>query len=186
MGQGGYVYRNESRLMRIIYWLKRIWDEIINAKLGLMSFGINFGIVYWVNHEHGLIIALISAFKDAIGKFFVGGFFGRISERFAEIRNPLLAYPLGSVVPTVIAYSLFFVLHSTTMTPEPTKSTIYPMLFSMFISTPTTIFVLRRGFMRQNTRKPAVKDRVWHKRHPRVKKADTPAPVSQEIGREES
>jgi hypothetical protein len=150
--------------MGVRYWIKRIWDEVINAKLGLLSFSINFAIVYWVNHEHGFTLAFISAFKDGLGKFFLGGFFGRISERFSEIRNPLLAYPLGSVIPTILAYTLFFFMHFFTATPEPTRSTLYPMMFSMFISTPTTIFVLRRGFMRQNKRKPAVKDRVWHKR----------------------
>lgn len=148
--------------------LKRAWDEVINAKLGLLSFTINFAIVYWVNSEFGFLLASISAFKDGLGKFFLGGFFGRISERFSEIRNPFLAYPLGSVVPTVMAYSFFFLMHYFTATPEPFRSTIYPMAVSMFISTPTTIFVLRRGYMRQNMKKPAVKDRgVWIKKQQR-------------------
>ena len=155
--------------MRVGYWIKRIWGEIINAKLGLLSFAINFALVYWANYEHGILLASISAAKDGFIKFFAGGFFGRISERFSEIRNPLLAYPLGSIVPTIIAYSFFFIMHFTTATPEPVKSTLWPMLFSMFISTPTTIFVLRRGYMRQNKRKPAVKDRVWLKRQARMR-----------------
>lgn len=160
--------------MRIAYWIKRIWGEIINAKLGLLSFAINFALVYWANFEHGVLLASISATKDGFIKFFAGGFFGRISERFSEIRNPLLAYPLGSIVPTIIAYSLFFIMHFTTATPEPVKSTLWPMLFSMFISTPTTIFVLRRGYMRQNKKKPAVKDRVWVKRQERLQQDEEP------------
>ena len=176
--------------MRVAYWIKRIWGEIINAKLGLLSFAINFGLVYWANYEHGILLASISAAKDGFTKFFAGGFFGRISERFSEIRNPLLAYPLGSIVPTIIAYSLFFIMHFTTATPEPIKSTLYPMLFSMFISTPTTIFILRRGYMRQNQRKPAVKDRVWDKRQERIRQKKNGGEEQQydavEVSREEA
>lgn len=142
----------------------RLWGEVINAKLGLLSFTTNFLIVFWVNHEHGLVLALITGFKDGLAKFFLGGFFGRLTERFSEIRSPFLAYPLGSIIPTCLAYVLYFTMHATTGTPEPIMSTLVPMAVSMFINTPTTIFILRRGYFRQNTSKPAVKDRVWTKR----------------------
>lgn len=159
---GNRIYYNS-----IASGLKRAWGEVINAKLGLLSVAINFSIVYWVNHEFGIIAAGLAASKDGLSKFLVGGFFGRITERFSEIRNPLLAYPLGAFVPTVIAYTLFFIMHATTGTPLPLQSTIYPMMLSMFVNTPTTIFVLRRGYLRQNQRRPAVKDRVWEKRQER-------------------
>lgn len=158
---------NRVYYSRIASALKRAIGEVINTKLGLLSVAVNFSIVYWVNHEYGLIAAGLAASKDGLSKFLVGGFFGRITERFSEIRSPFLAYPLGAFVPTVMAYTLFFIMHATTGTPLPLQSTIYPMMLSMFVNTPTTIFVLRRGYLRQNQRKPAVKDRVWEKRQER-------------------
>lgn len=150
------------RLLR--KWFKRFADEVINAKLGLVAFTINFAIVYWVNRDFGFAAASWSGIKGGASAFILGGIFGRMSERFSEIPNPWLAYPLGSVVPTVLAYIIIFSMHWFTGTPKPIMSTILPMLQSMFINTPSTIFVLRRGFLRQNVKKPAVKDKVWIKR----------------------
>lgn len=140
--------------------LKKLYFEFHNWKLGLLSFAINFVLVYLVNREFGWFAAGLAGVKHGVTAFCLGGFFGRITERFSEIRNPLLAYPLGSVVPTVIAHALLFIMHYTTGTPLPLESTLVPMAISMFVNVPATIFVLRRGFFRVNRSKPAVKDRT--------------------------
>jgi glycosyltransferase involved in cell wall biosynthesis len=149
-------------------WVKRVVDELINAKLGLVAFSINFALVYWVNRDFGFAAAAWSGIKGGASAFFLGGFFGRMSERFSEMPNPWLAYPLGSVIPTILAYSIILPMHWLTGTPKPFLSTLLPMFQSMFINTPSTIFVLRRGFLRQNRRKPAVKDKIWLKRQERA------------------
>jgi hypothetical protein len=140
--------------------LKKLYLEFHNWKLGILSFFINFGLVYWVNRKYGWVAAGLAGVKHGVTAFGLGGFFGRITERFSELRNPLLAYPLGAVVPTVIAHVFIFAMHYTTGTPLPIESTLVPMAMSMFINTPATIFVLRRGFFRVNRTKPAVKDRT--------------------------
>ena len=136
----------------------KLYFEVHNWKLGLLSFGINFIAVYWVNREFGLVAAGLAGVKHGITAFFLGGFFGRITERFSELRNPFLAYPLGAIVPTVLAHVPIYLMHYFTGTPLPLASTLVPMAISMFANTPATIFVLRRGFFRVNKSKPAVKD----------------------------
>jgi hypothetical protein len=151
-------------IRKLLSWSKKTIDAVINAKLGLVAFAINFAIVYWVNHNYGFLEASWAGVKGGLSAFILGGIFGRMSERFSEISNPWLAYPLGSVIPTLLAYSIILPMHWFTGTPKPVMSTLLPMLQSMFINTPSTIFVLRRGFLRQNVKKPAVKDRIWLKR----------------------
>jgi len=157
----------------------KLYFEIHNWKLGLISFTINLAIVYWVNREFGVIAAGLAGVKHGFTAFILGGFFGRITERFSEIRSPWLAYPLGSVVPTLLAHIVIFAMHFTTGTPLPIESTLVPMAISMFFNTPATIFVLRRGFFRINTAKPAVKD--LRARHARS--LETVADASGEGGR---
>jgi len=159
--------------------LKRLVLEFHNWKLGLLSFAINFFLVYWVNREFGWLAAGLAGAKHGVTAFCLGGFFGRITERFSEFRNPLLAYPLGSIVPTVIAHALLFIMHYTTGTPLPLESTLVPMAISMFLNAPATIFVLRRGFFRVNRTKPAVKDRT-RKFAVRIDPVAEPAAVSDE------
>ena len=158
--------------MRVKYWFNKIIGAVINAKLGLISFAVNFSIVYYVNHEFGFAQALQAGLTGGLGSFFMGGIFGRLSERFSEIRNPLIAYPLGSVVPTLLAYTFIFAAHVVTGTPRAEVSSIVPMLISMFINTPATMFMLRRGFFRQNQEKPAVKDKVWDKKQEKKRRKE--------------
>ena len=142
--------------------VKKLFLEVLNPKLGLLSVVaqlVQGGVVFLVNTDADLLSALLAAAKQVFFSFFWGGFFGRIAERFAEIKNPLLAYPLGSAVPTLMAYTLMFLVHFFTSTPKPLLSTILPMLISMFIYNPITIFVLRRGFFRTYKSRPTVKER---------------------------
>ena len=142
--------------------VKKLFLEVLNPKLGLLSVVaqlVQGGVVFLVNTDADLVAALLAAAKQIFFSFFWGGFFGRIAERFAEIKSPLLAYPLGSAVPTLMAYTLMFFVHLFTATPRPLVSTILPMLISMFIYNPITIFVLRRGFFRTYKSRPTVKER---------------------------
>lgn len=154
------------------YWFNKIIGAVINAKLGLISFTVNFSIVYYLNHEFGMAQAIQAGFTGGLGSFFMGGIFGRLSERFSEIKNPLVAYPLGSVVPTLLAYTFIFAAHVAFGTPRAEMSSLVPMFISMFINTPATMFMLRRGYFRQNQEKPAVKDRVWKKKQEKRKRKE--------------
>lgn len=136
--------------------VKRTYKALHNYKLGLLSFSINFFPVFayqlW-KVKSGFLIAGSVGLKQGFAAFWLGGFFGRITERFSEIPNPWLAYPLGCFVPTVLAHVLYAMMHMLTATPEPIESTLVSMTVSMLVYTPVTIFVLRRGFFK--THRPA-------------------------------
>ena len=140
-------------------WLRKIYFEVHNPKLGMLSAFANGVIVYWVNREYGFVAAFLAALKGGLGSFITGGFFGRLTERFAGIRQTLFAYPLGMVVPTCIAYVFIATLHYTTGTPLPLESTLFPMALSMFLYNPVTIFAMRRGFFRTDNSRPPVRGR---------------------------
>lgn len=161
-------------ILKIVRGLKKAYFELHNYKLGMLSATAQGAIVYYVNHKYGFDDAFLAALKEGLGSFFFGGFFGRLTERFSEIRNPLIAYPLGMVVPTVIAHSLIGVIHYTTGTPVPFWSTVIPAMMSMFVYTPATIFVLRRGLFRINKSRPSIREQKLAARNETEKKKENP------------
>jgi hypothetical protein len=82
--------------------------------------------VFFINHvDHGALAALPAALKQAAYTFFVAGFITRLSENLA-IRITLMPVALAAAVllPSFIAVSLTFGLHSLRGTPEPLYSTL--------------------------------------------------------------
>jgi hypothetical protein len=171
-----------ERMRELAGFVKRLYLELHNYKLGMLSALAQGAVVYYINHKFGLVAALLAALKEALGSFIAGGFFGRITERFSEIDKWYVAYPLGMVVPTVIAHSLIGVVHYTTGTPVPLWSTVIPMMISMFVYTPATIFVLRRGLFRVNKSKPSVRERRMKARKEADENLDTPPQLARVSG----
>ncbi len=86
--------------------------------LGLVVFGVNYV-------DHGAWAALPAALKQATYTYFVAGFITRLGENLAVKIEPLpLAIAAAVLVPSIIAISLTFGLHSMRGTPEPLYSTL--------------------------------------------------------------
>jgi hypothetical protein len=98
--------------------------------LGLVVFGVNAV-------EHGALAALPAALKQATYTYFVAGFITRLAENLAVKLEPAaFALAAAVLVPSSIALSLTFALHSMRGTPEPLYSTL-PTL----ITAPPAFFV---------------------------------------------
>jgi len=88
-------------------------------------------IVWCINLSHGAIAALPAALKQACYTFFVAGFIIRLCERIASTPSPAFISLTGAtVVPSLIAIGLTFLVHSLRGTPEPFYSTVPTMILA--------------------------------------------------------
>ncbi len=88
-------------------------------------------IVFFINYDHGVSEALIAALKQGLYTFLAGGTMMRISENLSIRFKPAFTSILAAVViPTVLAVSFTFIIHSAKGTPEPLNSTIPTMIFA--------------------------------------------------------
>jgi len=101
--------------------------------MGFLS-GLAMGmIVFFINWDHGIGIGLIAASKQALYTFLAGGVMMRMTENFASrISNTFIAICLAVFIPTIIAVTLTYILHSLKGTPEPLNSTIPTMILAPF------------------------------------------------------
>lgn len=111
--------------------IKSWMDKHINYTAAFMGSAVLGGIVFGVNVEHGIPIALVAAMKQATYTFFVAGFITRNNDRLVTLLdNRVLSMMLGLVVSSTIAVGLTFLVHSLKGTPEPFASTIPTMVIS--------------------------------------------------------
>jgi hypothetical protein len=88
-------------------------------------------IIWLINLPHGAVAALPAALKQAAYTFVASGFIARLCERLAvRIESAWTALPLSSLVPSVIAIGLTYLVHSLRGTPEPLYSTIPTILLA--------------------------------------------------------
>lgn len=108
-------------------------NKYFDLKLGLIS-GLLMGvIVFFINWDHGMGNGLIAASKQAFYTFFAGGIMMRMTENIASRFSNDFAVIFSAVpIPTTIAVTLTYLLHSIKGTPEPLNSTIPTMLLAPF------------------------------------------------------
>jgi hypothetical protein len=88
-------------------------------------------VVFFINFDHGTSEALIAALKQGIYTLAAGGTMMRISENLSmKFTNPTLSIAIAVIIPTLMAVSFTFIVHSAKGTPEPLNSTIPTMIFT--------------------------------------------------------
>lgn len=106
-------------------------NKYFDPKMGMAGAVVLGTIVFTINFDHGVINALIASVKQAFCTLLAGGFMMRITENIsASVPNNRLALVLATLIPSIIATLLTFLLHSLKGTPEPINSTIPTMLLA--------------------------------------------------------
>ncbi len=105
-------------------------NKLFDPKMGLAGALFLGTIVFFINYDHGILNGLIAASKQALYTFFVGGFITRLCENIATLKNSFYAIFLAVLIPSIIAITLTFILHSIKGTPEPFNSTIPTMILA--------------------------------------------------------
>jgi hypothetical protein len=118
--------------------------KIFDFKIGLAG-GIVMGlVVFFVNYTytHEFQGSLTAALKQGVYTFFFGGIIMKICEQIAiRFKNKFSAIVLAVIIPTTIALSLTFGVHSLRGTPRPVASTIPTALF---IIPSTAVWAIRK------------------------------------------
>jgi len=117
-----------THIRRLISW----GGKYIDFKMGLIGAGVMAAIVFGINYyaAHELFGATTAALKQGIYTAIFGGIIMRLSGYFAtRIRNRIAALAAAMVIPSAIAISLTFGVHSMKGTPKPVESTIPTALF---------------------------------------------------------
>lgn len=105
-------------------------NKLFDPKMGLAGALFLGTIVFFINFDHGIVNGLIAASKQALYTFFVGGFITRLCENIATIKNSFYAIFLAVLIPSIIAVTLTYIVHSIKGTPEPLNSTIPTMILA--------------------------------------------------------
>lgn len=81
-------------------------------------------VVAYINSDHGIILAGISAVKQGFYTFFIGGIIIRILDVVVnKIKKKSLAYIASITLATLLTTGMVYIVHSMKGTPEPLEST---------------------------------------------------------------
>jgi len=109
--------------------LRELVSRVLDLRMALAGALFMGGLVFVVNLSHGAGPALVAATKQGTYTFFFAGLVMRWCQRLAQtIDGRALAVALATVLPSVLAVSLTFGVHSLRGTPDPVASTL-PTLF---------------------------------------------------------
>lgn len=82
-------------------------------------------VVAYINSDHGIIPAGISALKQGIYTFFIGGVIIRILDFVVnKIKKKSFAYIASITLATLLTTGMVYIVHSMKGTPEPLESTL--------------------------------------------------------------
>ena len=121
-------------------YIKNTFNKCIDVKLGIIGALYMGSVVFYINSDHGPILASIAALKQAFYTFFIGGLILKILEFIVlGIPNKALAYVLSIITATVLTVVLVYIVHSLKGTPRPLESTIP----TIFLAPPGYIYIAR-------------------------------------------
>lgn len=88
-------------------------------------------LVFFINYDHGITESLIAALKQGLYTFLAGGMMMRIAENLSiKFKSAAISILLAIIIPTLLAVTFTFIIHSAKGTPEPLNSTIPTMIFA--------------------------------------------------------
>ncbi len=100
------------------------FKSVIDVKLGIIGAIFMGSVVAYINSDHGIFLAGVAAFKQAVYTFFIGGVIIRILDiTVNSIQKKILAYVASILLATFLTTSLVFLVHIMRGTPKPLKST---------------------------------------------------------------
>ena len=126
--------------------ISRIYHNAFNIKFAIPSAIFNGLIAAGINSSHGSLEAITAGGTQSASSFVSTGVTSRIVQHFSPIKNRLISYTLGSVVPATITFGLSYFGHWMNETPERLESCIAPTLISLTTSLATN-FATRKGYM---------------------------------------
>jgi len=108
-------------------------NKYFDPKMGLAGAIVLGIIVFIINSDHGIFPALTAAAKQSAYTLLAGGFMMRLTENLASsFSKDWKAIFFATLIPTAIAVSLTYGLHSLKGTPEPFNSTIPTIVMAPF------------------------------------------------------
>jgi hypothetical protein len=108
-------------------------NKYFDPKMGLAGAVVLGIIVFIINFDHGVLPALTASSKQAAYTLIAGGFMMRLTENIAaSFSKNWVAIFLATFIPSIIAVSLTYGVHSLKGTPEPFNSTIPTMVMAPF------------------------------------------------------
>lgn len=108
-------------------------NKFFDPKMGLAGAIVLGIIVFIINFDHGVFPALTASAKQAAYTLLAGGFMMRLTENIASsFSKEWFAIFLATLIPSIIAVSLTYMVHSLKGTPEPFNSTIPTIVMAPF------------------------------------------------------
>jgi len=108
-------------------------NKYFDPKMGLAGAIVLGIIVFIINSDHGIFPALTATAKQSAYTLLAGGFMMRLTENLASsFSKDWKAIFFATLIPTAIAVSLTYGLHSLKGTPEPFNSTIPTIVMAPF------------------------------------------------------
>jgi len=127
-------------------FVKNLYYNAFNPKFAAISAVVNGAIAFGVNREHEGLEMLAAGGTQAIVSFISTGFTARLVQHFSPIKNRIISYSLGSLVPAAATFVMSYVGHEINGTPELLESCIAPVFIS-YTTSHVTNFITRRGYM---------------------------------------
>jgi len=124
----------------ILNEVKSIFNKFVDVKLGIIGAVFMGSVVFYINSDHGPILASIAGLKQAFYTFFIGGLILKVLEIIVlGVPNKALAYICSIITATILTIGLVYIVHSFKGTPKPFASTIP----TIFLAPPGYIYVAR-------------------------------------------
>ena len=126
--------------------LRTFFDRYIDVRMAIAGAIVMGTVVWWINRDHGPLMASIAALKQGTYTFFFGGFVTKTCERLATELDPApLALCLATLLPGGFAIGATLIVHHLRGTPEPLASALPTIVMA-----PPSLFVLGWIHRRRN------------------------------------